>query len=1133
MTNIEKTYKQKSLHDHILTMPDTYIGSIDADQKEMWIYSTDTHKIIKKTINYVPGFYKIFDEILVNARDHTIRDKTCDTIKFTINKDLGEISVWNNGSGIPIVVHKEYGVYIPELIFGHLLTSSNYDQKGKIVGGKNGYGSKVVNIYSKRFVVETVDSTEKKKYYQEFSENMKVKNPPIIEKNKGSSYTHITYKPDYVKFGLKGLTDDLIGLIMKRIYDLVICTEGINIYLNGEKLKCACFEDYIKMYYNTPPNLVYEKINERWKVGIVYDNDAGFNHISFVNGIWTYQGGTHVTYITSQVSNGIIDHIKQKYKNLKIKSTQIKDNITLFINCVIEDPSFNSQTKEYLTTKTSNYGDSDNAKCILSQGFLNKLIKTGIVDEIVNYAQFKEIEELKKTDGKKTESVKGIKKLCDAFLAGSKKSKDTRLILTEGDSAKNFAIRGLEVIGKDYYGVFPLKGKLLNVRNASIYQLKHNEEFINIKKILGLKQGEVYTDISKLRYGGIIILADQDDDGTHIRGLILNLIEHYWPSLLSNITNFVQTMSTPIIKAYKKNDAKKKNPMVFYNRSVYDNWIKDELSGNTNGWYIKYYKGLGTSSKEEAKEVFKQFANRVTTFKWEKNDETITDSEENTTANVSHESLLLAFDKKYADKRKQWLRNYNRNLYLPYDKPDIPISEFINKDLIHYSNINNIRSIPSLLDGLKPSQRKILYAGFKRSENAQEIKVAQFAAYIAQHTEYHHGEDSLCKAIIGMAQNFVGSNNINLFAPNGEFGSRYQGPDSHAAPRYIYTQMEKITPKLFVRADENVLEYLEEDGNIIEPVSYVPILPMVLINGCNGIGTGYSTTIYPYNPLDVVKNMLHLIKEEPFEEINPWFKGFKGTVEKINDIKYTIKGKYTIDSNIVYISELPVYETIEDYQIYLESKTSTKDDSNKIESYVNKSGADSVCFEVTFKGNELQKLIKNDSLEKFLKLSTTISLSNLYLFNSKGIITKYDYIEDIFTEFYIHRLQLYQKRKDFLLGQIMSELEILKYKVKFIQDILNKNIIIERKKEQIILEKLGELKYPKLGAKQNYDYLIKIPLFSLTQDKIDELQSEYDKKEEEYNTCYNTTIEVMWINEIDEFTKLYTTLATEPVKKKK
>ena len=510
MSKTEETYKKKSLHDHILTMPDTYIGSIETDQKDLWIFDEEENRIIKKTINYVPGFYKIFDEIIVNARDHTIRDKTCKNIKIYINKTTNEITVYNDGNGIPVKIHNEYNVYIPELIFGHLLTSSNYDQKGKIVGGKNGYGAKCTNIYSTSFKIETVDSNEKKKYYQEFSNNMKDKSEPKIEKTKELPYTKITYKPDYIKFGMKGLTTDIIGLLQKRAYDLTVCTEGINIYSNDIKLKCDCFEDYIKMYYKTVPNIVYKKINSRWKVGVIYDNESGFNQISFVNGIWTYHGGTHITHIINQLSAGIIDHIKQKYKNLKIKSTQIKDNITLFVDCVIEDPSFSSQTKEFLTTKTTNYGNHEDAKCVLLPEFITTVLKTGIVDELVNYAQFKELEQLKKTDGKKKESVKNIIKLSDALQAGTRNSKDTRLFLTEGDSAKNFALRGLEIIGREYYGVFPLKGKLLNIRNATISQIKNNEEFANIKKILGLKQGEVYDDISKLRYGGIIILADQD-----------------------------------------------------------------------------------------------------------------------------------------------------------------------------------------------------------------------------------------------------------------------------------------------------------------------------------------------------------------------------------------------------------------------------------------------------------------------------------------------------------------------------------------------------------------------------------------------------------------------------------------------
>ena len=257
------------------------------------------------------------------------------------------------------------------------------------------------------------------------------------------------------------------------------------------------------------------------------------------------------------------------------------------------------------------------SRCDISELFIKNLAKTGIVDEVVNFAKLKEMAELKKTDGKKVNTLKGIDKLDDAIWAGKRKAKYCKLILTEGDSAKNFAVAGIEVVGNERYGIFPLKGKLLNVRDATPKQLLHNEEIKHIKQILGLKQGKKYTDVNQLRYGGIIILTDQDVDGSHIKGLLMNFIHFFWPSLL-RIDGFIQSMATPIIKTWKITDTKRKNPTIFYSISEFQEWRKKIGQGSLKkkGWKLKYYKGLGTSDDDEAKESFKDFDKRLITYRW-------------------------------------------------------------------------------------------------------------------------------------------------------------------------------------------------------------------------------------------------------------------------------------------------------------------------------------------------------------------------------------------------------------------------------------------------------------------------------------------------------------------------------------
>ena len=1145
---IEEIFQKKeNQHKHILDLPDTYIGSIDSHTKELWILEND--ELTKKKISFVPSLFKIFDEIIVNARDQTIRDPTCQNIKISIDKETGSISVYNDGEdGIPIVVHKDYNVYIPQMIFTELMTSSNYEQKGKIVGGKNGFGAKLTNIYSKQFEIKIVDKKRKKSYYQLCKDNMYKINDPVIETSKDKSSTMITFVPDYEKFGLKGMTDDIYSLFCKRVYDVAGCTnKNVKVYLNDEEIKIKSFEDYVGMYVKDN-TIIYEEVNERWRVALVYDSSAGFNQISYVNGICTYQGGTHVTYVFDQIAKKLINYINTKHKGINVKPSHIKDNISLFIDCVIEDPGFNSQIKDTLTTQVDKFGST----CDISEKFIKRIIKdTGLIDEVIRFAEFKEASSLKKTDGKKVTSLRDIPKLKDATDVGTRNSKYCKLILTEGDSAMNFAISGLEIIGCERYGVFPLRGKPLNVREATVEQLLKNKEFTYVKKILGLKQGKEYTaeNISELRYGGVLVITDQDYDGSHIKGLIMNMFHTFWPSLLK-IDGFIQSLATPIIKAFKKNT----EPIIFYTITEYKKWF--DKQENKDDWTIKYYKGLGTSTEKEAQECFDEFDKKKINYVWEtdENDESKSDT-----------TLKLVFEKKNVTKRKELLSRYDENNVLESKGGNIPFSDFFHKDMIHFMNYDNIRSIPSVCDGQKPSTRKVLF-GTILKKISTEIKVAQLGAYIAEKTAYHHGEQSLYETIVGMAQTFVGSNNINLLMPIGNFGSRSESGKDFASPRYIFTKLNLLTNKIFRKEDKDILKFKYEENEKIEPEAYAPIIPMILVNGSIGIGTGYSTNIPCFNPKDICNNLLKMIKGAEPERIHPWYRKFKGKITQIhdekrkNDIMYQVSGTYEIvdDKNGKYIriTEIPVGESIYSYYTKLcdmiDDTMKTKNDTMKTKNdkkkkqnkkifrdVVNESGINNVNIKVYFADGFLQQFDKSDTIEKELKLITTISLSNMHAYNEDHKIVKYNNVQEIFYDFYSFRMKLYKQRKRHILKSLENQMNLLNYKVKFIEDYLSGNIVIKGRKKIAIIKDLQKLKYPPIeqimgtditeennnndeqeedgNEAKSYSYLLSMQLLSLTEERILKLKKERNDKEKEFNDYVNTSEEKLWEKEIKEF----------------
>ncbi|KAK9128716.1 hypothetical protein Syun_017513 [Stephania yunnanensis] len=1131
---IEETYQKKTQLEHILLRPDTYIGSIEKHTQTLWVFEND--EMVNRSVSYVPGLYKIFDEILVNAADNKQRDPSMDAVKVVIDVEQNCISVYNNGDGVPVEIHQEEGVYVPEMIFGHLLTSSNYDDdEKKTTGGRNGYGAKLTNIFSTEFVIETADGKRQKKYKQVFGNNMGKKSEPTITKCKeGENWTKVTFKPDLAKFKMIYLEEDVVALMKKRVIDLAGCLgKTVKVDLNGQRVPVKSFLDYVNLYLKSagksrpePLPRIAEKVNDRWEI-CVSVSEGQFQQVSFVNSIATIKGGTHVDYVTNQIANYVMEIVNKKNKSAKLKAHQVKSHFWVFVNALIDNPAFDSQTKETLTTRQGSFG----SKCELSQELLKKVAKSGVVESLLSWADFKQSKDLKKTDGAKRQRITGITKLEDANDAGGKNSNKCTLILTEGDSAKALAMAGISVVGRNYYGVFPLRGKLLNVREASHKQIMENAEIQNIKQILGLQHGKQYDSVKSLRYGHLMIMTDQDHDGSHIKGLLINFIHSFWPSLLK-IPSFLVEFITPIVKATNKSG----KVLSFYSMPEYELW-KESLNGNASGWTIKYYKGLGTSTSKEGKEYFQALDKHRKDFVWEDDQD--------------GDAIDLAFSKKKIEARKNWLRQFEPGTYLDQTKKLIKYSDFVNKELILFSMADLQRSIPSMIDGLKPGQRKILFCSFKRNF-VKEAKVAQFSGYVSEHSAYHHGEQSLASTIIGMAQDYVGSNNINLLQPNGQFGTRHQGGKDHASARYIYTRLSPITRFLFPKDDDGLLEYLNEDGQFIEPTWYIPVIPMVLVNGSEGIGTGWSSYIPNYNPRDIVVNVRRLLDGEPMEPMDPWYKGFKGSIEKTATKEagatYTISGIIEeINETTLRISELPIRRWTQDYKEFLESIMTGKDKILPfIKDYTEHNDDTTVHFEV-FMSEENIQIAKQEGLMKKFKLTTSISTSNMHLFDTNGVIKKYDAPEQILEEFFHLRLQFYEKRKKVLLESLELELLKLDNKVRFILGVVKGEIIVSnRKRAELFMElhQKGFTPFPKKTKKveaavagaaedadeseespevlrksgvqaSDYDYLLLMAIGTLTLEKVQELCAEKDKLTDQVEELRGASPRSLWKKDLD------------------
>jgi DNA topoisomerase-2 len=1125
--DISKKYQKLTSIEHILLRPGMYIGGVDEIEDSLWVSdkisdnnTNNTDKIIYKQIKYSPGLYKIFDEILVNAYDQTIRDKTVTKIKIDIDQKNNKITVYNNGVGIDVVIHPKEKIYVPELIFAHLRTSTSFDKDNNtkdkdnnnisITGGIHGYGAKLTAIFSKKFNVEVGDIKNKKKFSQYYKNNLSFKSTPNISPfNLKEGYVKITFEPDLNYFKLKELSDDIVSLMVRRVYDIAgLVAPHVKIYLNNNKIIYNTFEKYITLYTQQeqiketcdPSSIKFDQ--KRWKV-IVTKSDGHFRQLSFVNSIWTNNGGRHVDYILNRIIKDIKDRIETKYKTTKIRSQFIKDNIWIFISSVIENPMFSSQTKDELMTPVNKFGST----CEFSSGFIKKIFdKLNFDTLITQQIKFMENVEITKLDKKPKKTLLGIKKLYDANYAGTKKSLQCTLILTEGDSAKTMAISGLSVIknSNNTYGVFPLKGKLLNVREATHSQIINNEEFKNLKLIIGLQVNKIYNDenINELRYRSILLMMDADVDGSHIKGLFINMIHYFWPSLLK-IKGFIKVFITPVIKISQL--SQKSKTTEFYNIEDYNKWKKSNINTKVKH-NIKYYKGLGTNTPTEAKEYFGDLNKHIIDFVWVES----TDS-----------TIQMAFEKSKADDRKVWLKKYDREETLDYTQNNVTYKDFINKELIHFSNYDNIRSVPSLLDGLKPSQRKVLYATFKRNLTT-DMKVAQFVGYASEHTSYHHGEASMINTVISMAQNFVGSNNINVLDPSGQFGTRLMGGKDHSSARYIFTKLNDITRLIYHKDDDHVLNYLDDDGFKIEPDFYVPIIPMVLVNGCEGIGTGYSTYVPKFNPIDIINNILTRLKNQKialstksaksikFTKLTPWYRGFTGKIIKEKDNMYLTKGIFIKSENTIRITELPLTFWTESYKFFLDTVIIQKE---YVSSIINNSTDTTVDFIIKFNDVDLLKKLTDSEIEKLFGLTKVINLTNMYLHSSNNNELKlYKNTTQIMEEFYVVRLEYYKKRKDYLLKKLNDEIMLLENKVKFMNLIIQKKLDIFGKPKEVVEKLLTNNKLLKIDG--NYDYLINMFIVYLTKEKVDEFTGLLNNKTKLYNSLKNKKIEDIWSDDL-------------------
>lgn len=1153
---------------HVLEKPSLYIGSIKPLMDTFPVLD-DEGNISWRKFEIAPGLERIYMEIVSNAVDQVLiarRENRTSDVEYSIDIDVTKntISVKNTGLPMMIEFNKKVGMYSPEMAFGNLRTSSNYEgcRRG---AGTNGIGGKAANIFSKDlFSVKIVNMESMEVYEQSWKNHMGTFTKPVIKSIEGddayegqTSSVTVVFKPDLDLFGEKKLHEDIICLFRRHALDASLNTNiddknmggSCRVRFNGMDIGKVDMNSYVSTFcgeqiageaiYGT----VYNRDGETQVLYAVVDKGMksrkeSNRDISFVNGMETKEGGVHVRGVKKSISDFVCKKInKQIERQLKrnrpnitkaeirpytLNLSHVRDNITVFLSCFVEDPDFNSQAKTFLIFPKIKFEMSScQLKMLESWNLIDRLMMDAVRkwDSIEN----------KTSKKKKTDVLRTVKGRHANYARSNNPAlrQQATLYVVEGDSAANLVVGMIPVIpnGCNIVGYLPMRGKSLNVMKAG--PLKTSKEMLDLMEMLGLEEGVDYSDernIRKLRYGSVVIMADSDNDGKHIEGLLMSFFHCRFPVLLKR--GFVYSYLTPSIKARKGKMVER-----FYNKAEFDQWMEGD--GKVGKWNIKYYKGLGTFTRKEPKEDYPY--NMMI---------------QNYVDEDTKDALELAFGKDKANERKEWILSMKNSAALPtHDGKRRPIARFVREEVVEYSKASLERCIPAITDGLKDCQRKCVEGAvkywkmYKRgpfSFDSGEKKVSQFGCFVSERNAYQHGESILYDSIIKMAQNFVGRNNLPLFDDVGQFGSRIMNGKDASDPRYIFTRPTAIFPYIFRYEDRKLLDFLTSElGKKVEPRRFYPVIPTLLVNGAEGVATGWSTFIPKHNPREIIDWIRKRIQADisGSNEVppapHPWYQGFGGDIHLFgrdnlrklrNDSKYRriahkidedaserslspddnketltmcTRGKYMFDKKVIHIYELPIGEATQKYvqrleQLQSEGKISSFDDFNE-ESVVN----------MKIHGFNMAINYKN------LGLQASYGLGNMTVLDDDNTPIVLDRVVDILQKFYEKRLPVYSRRKQYMLEKIKNKQMALVEKVELVDAIVKKTLDVMDRPVSAIKEDI-------ISRNMSWAAFEKLKVSTCSMESIESMLAEMRKHTESAEALAKKTPHDLWLADLDD-----------------
>lgn len=1080
-------YKKLTFHEHVLLRPELYIGSM-TPQDVTYQIDRNTLEIttIKKQIS--DGFQTVFREIINNAIDQI--ENGVSKIKISINSKTQEITITSIGVGIPNVKHPQQpDDYIVEVVFYEQFTSENYDDDKKRINviGQNGLGSKGTNLFSQYLKVENVDDQNIKLNKVWSANATRSIAPKVTQLTKPTTpYVKVQFKIDCEKFGLPhdfDYSDYLLNYAF--MLTLSVSSSQIDVYIDNKK-QTKSFKATCKSIYGD--DAIYSNVIPNCEI-CLYDHLKYDLNLNFVNRNPCPEGGTHVNKIYNLIQNDL--------KN-EVTDQKLKSRIGIAINYTCPNPKFTSQNKVKLSSKTGSLFDGTKFKLPIAA-----LKKTGYYKSMFENV---DINRAQKVINERKQSIKAIDKLEDANNAGKAKRKEKVVLqLTEGDSAKKFGMSGFSVLGRDNYGLFPLKGKPINLQKTSnkkdkIYEnLKSNVEMITLCQILGinLKTCETLTSTKSLRYDEIWLLMDSDGHGSHIAALVINNLNILLPNLLKTNPNFIKRFSTYVVITNQ-------NPLQgFRTMKEYEDHLEENPNINTSKH--KYIKGLGGNSKEITKTYYKNVDKHL--FAIDCRDED----------HVKLLNILLSGDAQLKLKMlSEYIFNDQAMIYSNQKKNMIDLKTFLYIEFFDHMQQESLHKIPNLYDGLCTTARKIIYLALVKQ--LSEMKVAQFASEVASVLKYLNGESSMCGAVDTMAcdASIIG-NVISFLKPKSHFGDRHD--KKAASPRYTFVELNKVSNYLFRKEDIPILKYEYEEGVKVEPKFLMPILPTLFINGSEGnIGVGISAN-FPTLDLD---DVIHLVKnwidvdsgnvdvDDP-EDPKPIIHKYTGKIKDgVFHPVYTLT-KLDDDCNFhLHLTDLPK----ESKKIYTNLKEGISG-KFKTSNFINNSTDDTVDVNLDVHVLNSKYDFEKDFL--FKTCSKHVSFSNMNLWIDDFELPKhFNDVREIINEFCEKRLEYYKKRQEYEVHHTFVDLQKLKFKLKFIVEELETFKKIEFDEMITILDSKNYYK----DENDSYNYIFNQNIKSLSKTQIHHLEEKIKTKEMFYEELKTRNLHKLWLDEIDEFSRI-------------